>query len=102
MLKQYFLYIVIGILSGAVGVGVGYWIFEKNDPDALPMDYTKIDSLMNANRVLEDSINYLDHELIQVRKEKAKVRTKYDTITKYENTQDIINSLNLIINTPIQ
>lgn len=100
MTKRHWLFIVIGL---AVALVIGFLVGHKYDPDP-PIEsfyVAQVDSLVQVNALLQDSISGLRADTKTITKEIIKYRTLYDTIRISQNTNELIGNLKTIINTPI-
>lgn len=102
-MRKYIPQILIGILCGVLGVGIGFYFWGNQKPaDPVAEHSRTIDSLMILNQHLRDSVAAIDADYVIVYRDRIKHEIAYDTIVKYEDTQQILNSLNQIANTPVE
>jgi len=93
------------ILAGAmllVGGLLGWFIAHRdNPPEPIILDTHRIDSIMAANRVLEDSLDIVKGKLTEVGKVKVIYKKAYDTIRISQDGEQIIRNLKAIVAAPI-
>lgn len=101
MTKKHWILVVAGLAAALV---IGFLVGHKYDPDT-PIEsfyVAQVDSLVQVNALLQDSIAGLRADTKTVTRDIIKYRTLYDTIKISENTNELIGNLKTIINTPIQ
>lgn len=101
MNKRTWFFIILGLV---VSAAVGFYIGIKYDKPLAPEDYyiAQVDSLINVNNALVDSLSSLRVETTVVTKDIIKYKTRYDTIRVSQNTNELLANLKTIISTPIE
>lgn len=87
-----------------VGLGIGFMLHKKIVDPSIPepWDTHKIDSLMEVNRTLQDTLADVRAEIRQIAPTVIKYKHDYDTIVMYTESDQLIQSLRAIANTPVK
>ena len=96
--------IVIAVLIGllVLAMGLGFFLGKKYYDKDPPSSNAVIDSLLNVNKALIDSIKNVEADIRYVDKIRIKYRDRIDTIRVYEDPDALLKSLRKIANTPPQ
>lgn len=97
--------VIIVLVVLVVGVVGGFFvrkIWDGPQPPAAIETQHILDSLMQVNYALQDSLTKAQSKTEIIRQEVIKYRTVYDSIYITENTAELLQNLKATANTPIE
>lgn len=99
--KKSVIIVVVVLIVGVAGGFFGRKIWDGPQPPAAIETQAILDSLMQVNYALQDSIARIVSKSEVAKQEVIRYRTIYDSIYITENTQELLQNLKATANTPI-
>ncbi len=101
-MKLYHWIIIVGLVF-VLGVAGGFFGGRKwRDPQPPIIDAHKLDSILNVNQLLQDSLSSVQAEVKVVKQDVIKYRTVYDSIFIYTDAEIVVQNLRATATTPIR